>query len=93
MFSPPQKSLILDKETIRFIFNILMAAGISGQTAPTGAVGRGLGSDKLSDGEPPPSHSTFCFPESAFYYFLLKKKFPCLWEHHKFHLLFSIKSS
>lgn len=30
-----------------------MAAGISGQTAPTEAVHRGLGSDKLSDGEPP----------------------------------------
>lgn len=52
-----------------------MAAGISGQTALTGVVPRGLGSDKLSDGEPlPPPHSTFCFPQSAFYYFGLKKK-------------------
>lgn len=44
-----------------------MAAGISGQTAPTGAVRRGLGSDKLSDGDPPP-HPT---PLSVFHKVLL----------------------
>lgn len=69
-----------------------MAAGISGQTAPTEAVHRGLGSDKLSDGEPPHPTPLSVFHKVLFIIFV-EKKFPCLLEHHKFHLPFSIKSS
>lgn len=44
-----------------------MAAGLSGQTAPTGAVRRGLGSDKLSDGDPPTSLRCHPTPLSVFH--------------------------